>query len=55
LAERIRPATPLEERWMLTPVVGGAAAAADHVLQEKVLRELLALLACFGGAAADST
>jgi nuclear pore complex protein Nup188 len=55
LAERIRPVTPLEERWMLTPVVGGGAAAADHVLQEKVLRELLALLACFGGAAADST
>ncbi|GIZ40145.1 hypothetical protein CKM354_000349700 [Cercospora kikuchii] len=43
LIDRIRPATPLEERWLNTP----AAGSADNLLLAKVQKEMHGMLACF--------
>ena len=46
LIDRIRPATPLEERWMNTPGAGNA----DNLLVQKIEKEMNSMLACFEGA-----
>ncbi|KAI5370260.1 hypothetical protein Slin15195_G011380 [Septoria linicola] len=46
LADRIRPGTPLEERWANTPVTGSSS----NMLVQKVEREMHAMLACFESA-----
>ncbi|KAF2211575.1 hypothetical protein CERZMDRAFT_43283 [Cercospora zeae-maydis SCOH1-5] len=43
LVDRIRPATPLEERWLNTPSTGSA----DNLLLAKVQKEMHGMLACF--------
>ncbi|KAM3419104.1 hypothetical protein BST61_g5054 [Cercospora zeina] len=43
LVDRLRPATPLEERWFNTPATGSA----DNLLLAKVQKEMHGMLACF--------
>lgn len=50
LQDRIRPATPVEERWAQMPVKG----ASDSLLQEKVIKEMTSMLAWFGGSEGGS-
>lgn len=45
LIDRIRPANPLEERWMTTPGVANA----DNILVQKIEKELSSMLTCFKG------